>query len=272
MVVTPFKENYWIENDSGGESVELSPRYVRFSANPERSWSKFEIESNDSAKFYRQRFVNSEHLNIVAFDAANSPALISIKTGTLAAENDTNIIIRQKSGTTHKTLPASCIEAYSNLDQITRSLSNSIKIQHYEAIMHPTTSALIAEYDEKQLISHFKFGVLYQKFGQILEEELFSNVETSQSFEDFLDLIGRRIKLKDHAGYAGGLDVKNNHTGEFALYEIFENHEIIFHVSTMLPFSKTDDQQLEKKRHIGNDICIIIFQVGFSPCLNFSSL
>ena len=271
MVVTPFKENYWIENDSSGESVELSPRYVRFSTNLEQSSSKFEIESNDSAKFYRQRFVNSEHLNIVAFDAANSPALISIKTGSLSAQYDTNIIIRQKSGTTHKTLPASCIETYSNLDQITRLLSNNIKIQHYEALIHPMTSALITEYDEKQLISHFKFGVLYQKFGQILEEELFSNVETSQSFEDFLDLIGRRIKLKDHKGYAGGLDVKSNHTGEFALYEVFENHEIIFHVSTMLPFSKTDDQQLEKKRHIGNDICIVIFQVSLSPTLSIKS-
>lgn len=34
----------------------------------------------------------------------------------------------------------------------------------------------------------------------------------------------------------------------------------MFHISTMLPHSLTDTQQLEKKRHIGNDIVLILFQ------------
>lgn len=34
----------------------------------------------------------------------------------------------------------------------------------------------------------------------------------------------------------------------------------MFHVSTLLPHSKIDRQQLERKRHIGNDIVAIIFQ------------
>ena len=37
----------------------------------------------------------------------------------------------------------------------------------------------------------------------------------------------------------------------------------MFHVSTLLPFKeKGDNQQLERKRHIGNDIVAIVFQVG----------
>lgn len=34
----------------------------------------------------------------------------------------------------------------------------------------------------------------------------------------------------------------------------------MFHVSTLLPHSKSERQQLERKRHIGNDIVAIIFQ------------
>jgi RAP1 GTPase activating protein 1 len=42
----------------------------------------------------------------------------------------------------------------------------------------------------------------------------------------------------------------------------------MFHVSTLLPYSKIERQQLERKRHIGNDIVAIIFQENettFSP-------
>jgi RAP1 GTPase activating protein 1 len=39
----------------------------------------------------------------------------------------------------------------------------------------------------------------------------------------------------------------------------------MFHVSTLLPYSKTDSQQLERKRHIGNDIVTIIFQDENTP-------
>ena len=36
----------------------------------------------------------------------------------------------------------------------------------------------------------------------------------------------------------------------------------MFHVSTLLPHNVLDKQQLEKKRHIGNDLVVIIFQDG----------
>lgn len=48
-------------------------------------------------------------------------------------------------------------------------------------------------------------------------------------------------------------------TGRFSVYTIYEGHEIMFHVSTMLPYSKDNKQQVERKRHIGNDIVNIIF-------------
>ncbi|KAG6462978.1 hypothetical protein O3G_MSEX013579 [Manduca sexta] len=48
-------------------------------------------------------------------------------------------------------------------------------------------------------------------------------------------------------------------TGSHSIYTMHQGHEIMFHVSTMLPFSKDNKQQLERKRHIGNDIVNIVF-------------
>eukprot|EP01137_Pigoraptor_chileana_P008884 Opistho-2@56327 len=42
-------------------------------------------------------------------------------------------------------------------------------------------------------------------------------------------------------------------------------YEIMFHVSTLMPFNKNDRQQLERKRHIGNDIVTIVFTEGSTP-------
>jgi RAP1 GTPase activating protein 1 len=43
---------------------------------------------------------------------------------------------------------------------------------------------------------------------------------------------------------------------------------VLFHVASLLPYSPGDSQQLQRKRHIGNDIVAIIFQeepTPFSP-------
>ena len=62
-------------------------------------------------------------------------------------------------------------------------------------------------------------------------------------------------------GFRGGLDVKSNHTGTESFYtQLRDGREIMFHVSTMLPFLTNDKQQLQRKRHIGNDMVCIVFQ------------
>lgn len=43
----------------------------------------------------------------------------------------------------------------------------------------------------------------------------------------------------------------------------------MFHVSTLLPYNPNDEQQVERKRHIGNDVVCIIFledECSFDPC------
>ena len=74
-------------------------------------------------------------------------------------------------------------------------------------------------------------------------------------------MLGQKIQLADHKGYRGALDTQYGQTGEDSLYEVFHGREIMFHVSTLLPFTENDSQQLQRKRHIGNDIVAIVFQV-----------
>jgi len=109
---------------------------------------------------------------------------------------------------------------------------------------------------------------------KLTEKEIFSNHSHSFEFEEFLEFIGVRVNLKNFKGFRGGLDISKE-SCEQSVYEQYENSEIMFHVSTLLPHSRTDTQQLEKKRHIGNDKVAIIFQdsdTPFSPSMIKSKL
>jgi len=119
---------------------------------------------------------------------------------------------------------------------------------------------------KKNLINNnFKIGVLYSREGQIKEEEMFSNEHGSYLFEEFLDLLGDRIKLNGFSGFRGGLDVTNDTTGSESVYTVWRDNSIMFHVSTLLPFYLNTPQQVERKRHIGNDIVVIVFKEGNNP-------
>lgn len=92
---------------------------------------------------------------------------------------------------------------------------------------------------------NFKFGVIYAKPGQIMDDELLSNEAGSERFLQFLSLLGDRVTLQHWRGYSGGLDVRANMTGEESFYTRIHEHEVMFHVSTLLPFYPDDKQQVD---------------------------
>ncbi|POI18901.1 hypothetical protein CIB84_017355, partial [Bambusicola thoracicus] len=65
--------------------------------------------------------------------------------------------------------------------------------------------------------------------------------------------------------FRGGLDVTHGQTGSESVYCHFRDKEIMFHVSTKLPYTEGDAQQLQRKRHIGNDIVAVVFQDENTP-------
>jgi len=70
--------------------------------------------------------------------------------------------------------------------------------------------------------------------------------------------------LKGWTNFAGGLDIKSDTTGKESYFANHRGCEVMFHVSTMLPYYPKDEQQVERKRHIGNDVILIIFREGGS--------
>jgi Rap/ran-GAP len=131
----------------------------------------------------------------------------------------------------------------------------------------------LANYDrlEQSLHDKYKFGVLYASHGDIVagENALYSNEKGSEDFYEFLNFLGERVRLLGFGGYRGGLNVSDDSTGKFSLVALLaDDHsgiDIMFHVSTLLPFSRINEQQLDRKRHIGNDVVVIVFKDDPEP-------
>ncbi|XP_037708579.1 rap1 GTPase-activating protein 1 isoform X3 [Drosophila subpulchrella] len=260
MILLPLHGGYWMDGTEHECSYDARGNPLL----PQTTWmAKF--ETDDTAKCYRRFYAAREHSNLIGQDEQLGPILISIKSENVANQEHMRILMRLRSGTMHELLPVSCLLPQPSPAKMAHTLNENITVENFMPILCPKASQMISVYDEHVLVSHFKFGVLYQRYGQTTEEELFGNQQTSPAFDEFLDILGERIRLKDHRGYRGGLDIQNGHTGDTAVYEVFKEREIMFHVSTLLPHTEGDPQQLQRKRHIGNDIVAIVFQETNTP-------
>ncbi|PIK34754.1 putative signal-induced proliferation-associated 1-like protein 2 isoform X3 [Apostichopus japonicus] len=110
------------------------------------------------------------------------------------------------------------------------------------------------------LSNKYKIGILYCRAGQGTEEEMYNNEHSGPAFDEFLECVGEKVKLKGFVKYRAQLDNRTDSTGPHSIYAVYQGNEIMFHVSTMLPYTPNNRQQLPRKRHVGNDIVTIIFQ------------
>lgn len=132
----------------------------------------------------------------------------------------------------------------------------------WEEVADDGFSAELLTYEQKILSNtdRFKFGLLYIKADQVADENaMFSNTEGSESFYHFMSVLGDRVQLLGWSNYAGGLNTKENSTGTETLATTLRGLQIIFHVSTFLPHREGDEQRLDKKRHLGNDVVVVVF-------------
>jgi len=68
----------------------------------------------------------------------------------------------------------------------------------------------------------------------VAEQEIFAADCGSPGYEHLVKNIGWEIDLETHRGYTGGLNPKA--TGQKAVYHADWDTEIIFHVSTLMPY------------------------------------
>ncbi|XP_064820054.1 signal-induced proliferation-associated 1-like protein 1, partial [Oncorhynchus masou masou] len=128
------------------------------------------------------------------------------------------------------------------------------------ALNTPKVTEQLMKLDEQGLSFQLKVGVMYCASGQSSEEDMYNNDSAGPALEEFLQLLGERVRLKGFTKYRAQLDTKTDSTGTHSLYTTYKDYEVMFHVSTMLPYTPNNKQQLLRKRHIGNDIVTIVFQ------------
>jgi len=226
---------------------------------------------------YKAYFYDQEHTNYLGVDpeegavcmslvrvtasTINSPAVRHRKVAQRPAKKY-RVLIRTKKGDNHVILAAS---SQKELFESLRSVYPFVDKKILTEIVNPKFAEDLLSFEDTMMYTEFKFGVLYYRDGQTNEDEMFGNVETSTEYEEFLELLGEKVRLQGWKHYAAGLDVDKNQTGLNSIYTKWNNYEIMFHVSTLLPYSKKDHQQIERKRHLGNDAVLIVFHDGQTP-------
>lgn len=71
-------------------------------------------------------------------------------------------------------------------------------------------SLLVSPYRlSPQLNYQQKVGIMYCKAGQSTEEEMYNNESAGPAFEEFLQLLGERVRLKGFEKYRAQLDTKS---------------------------------------------------------------
>ncbi|XP_041809779.1 rap1 GTPase-activating protein 1 isoform X4 [Chelmon rostratus] len=259
LILLPQFGGYWIEGTNH------EPKDPPEADQPPGPTSHIKLETNSTAKIYRKQFMGKEHFNYYTMDAALGHLVFSMKYDVIGDQEHLRLMLRTKLKTYHDVIPISCLTEFPNVVQMAKLVCEEVNVDRFYPVLYPKASRLIVTFDEHVISNNFKFGVIYQKFAQTSEEELFGNMEESPAFVEFLEFLGHKIELHDFKGFRGGLDVTHGQTGTESVYTSFHNKEIMFHVSTKLPYTEGDSQQLQRKRHIGNDIVAIVFQEENTP-------
>lgn len=115
--------------------------------------------------------------------------------------------------------------------------------------------------DKSPVRETMKIGVIYVGRHQQTQQEILKNERGSKAYEKFLKQLGWDVDLATHRGFVGGLDPnpKSLSNGKSTLYYANSHSEVVFHVVTKMPTKPSDPQQIDKKRHVGNDYVHVVW-------------
>ncbi|XP_029376930.1 signal-induced proliferation-associated 1-like protein 2 isoform X3 [Echeneis naucrates] len=239
---------------------------------------RYIIEHIDlGAYYYHKYFYGREHQNYFGVDDNLGPVAVSIRREKLdeGKERDgmqynyrvtfrTSQLTTLRGAILEDAIPSTARHGTARglpLKEVLEYVIPELNIQCLRlALNSPKVPEQLLKLDEQGLSFQHKVGVLYCKAGQSTEEEMYNNESAGPALEEFLDLLGQRVRLKGFTKYRAQLDNKTDSTGTHSLYTTYKDYELMFHVSTMLPYTPNNRQQLLRKRHIGNDIVTIVFQ------------
>uniref|UniRef100_A0A8C1SZ41 RAP1 GTPase activating protein 2b n=1 Tax=Cyprinus carpio TaxID=7962 RepID=A0A8C1SZ41_CYPCA len=264
QVILPQFGGYWIEDADTSAAIPNWENGFCDEEDGEGSNSGqfgYRLESNYAIRAYRKHFLGREHLNFYCTASNHGNLVLSLRHEEVKEQEYLQIILR----TIYDKISLAGLTELPSVPQLAKLLCEDIVGLRFSPVLYPKGSQLIVNYDEHELNNTFKFGVIYQKFGQTSEEELFGNNEETPAFTEFLRVLGDCVELQDFKGFRGGLDVSHGQTGSQSVYTVFRGQELMFHISTKLPYTEGDTQQVQRKRHIGNDIVAAVFQEDPTP-------
>ncbi|XP_058880364.1 signal-induced proliferation-associated 1-like protein 2 isoform X5 [Acipenser ruthenus] len=239
---------------------------------------RYIIEHIDlGAYYYHKYFYGREHQNYFGVDENLGPVAVSIRREKLedgkekdGVQYNYRITFRTSELTTLRgailedAVPSTARHGTARglpLKEVLEYAIPELNIQCLRlALNSPKVPEQLLKLDEQGLSFQHKVGILYCKAGQSTEEEMYNNETAGPGFDEFLDLLGQKVRLKGFSKYRAQLDNKTDSTGSHSLYTTYKDYELMFHVSTLLPYTANNTQQLLRKRHIGNDIVTIVFQ------------
>ncbi|TNN02735.1 hypothetical protein fugu_010222 [Takifugu bimaculatus] len=262
LVLPSESGGYWIDPPLE-RLVDVSPTSCQHGLHPER----YDIMERDGeARIYHTFFRSRHHHSFTAADPCLGPLVLSVCLE--EEENRLRVILRMKESTLHGLFSLSLFPNIPSAVELAKMLCDRVTVSNFEVVCHLRAPELITAFDEHRVSLNFKFGILCQTEGQVSEEDILSNTGESEEFVEFLSVLGETVQLQGFTGFRGGLDVCHGQTGSEAVYTSFHGREIMFHVATKLPFTDGDPQQLQRKRHIGNDIVALVYQEGNTPFLS----
>uniref|UniRef100_F7C891 Signal induced proliferation associated 1 like 1 n=1 Tax=Ornithorhynchus anatinus TaxID=9258 RepID=F7C891_ORNAN len=228
------------------------------------------------AYYYRKFFYQKEHWNYFGADENLGPVAVSIRREKPEEMKEngpphnyriifrTSELLTLRGAVLEDAIPSTakhCSARGLPLKEVLEHVIPELNVQCLRlAFNTPKVTEQLMKLDEQGLSYQLKVGIMYSKAGQSTEEEMYNNESAGPGFEEFLQLLGERVRLKGFEKYRAQLDTKTDSTGTYSLYTTYKDYEIMFHVSTMLPYTPNNKQQLLRKRHIGNDIVTIVFQ------------
>uniref|UniRef100_A0A667YAS7 Signal induced proliferation associated 1 like 1 n=1 Tax=Myripristis murdjan TaxID=586833 RepID=A0A667YAS7_9TELE len=228
------------------------------------------------AYYYRKFFYLREHWNYFGMDEALGPVAVSLRREKLEEDKEHGqqynyrLIFRTSELTTLRGSVLEDAVPSTSKHGTTRGLPIKEVLEYVLpeldvpclrlALNTPKVTEQLMKLDEQGLSFQVKVGVMYCRAGQSTEEEMYNNETAGPALEEFLHLLGDKVRLKGFTKYRAQLDTKTDSTGLYSLYTTYKDYEIMFHVSTLLPYTPNNKQQLLRKRHIGNDIVTIVFQ------------
>ncbi|KAG8448749.1 hypothetical protein GDO86_015713 [Hymenochirus boettgeri] len=237
----------------------------------------YSIEHVDlGARYFQDYFHGKEHCNYFGVDDKLGPVAVSLKREKLEENKDfgpqyqyrmifrTSELVTLRGMIQEDAVPSAAKHGTVRglpLKDVLETVIPELNSQCLRLAMNSSkVTEQLLKLDEQGLCRKHKVGILYCKAGQSSEEEMYNNENAGPGFEEFMSLLGEKVCLRGFSKYAAQLDTKTDSTGTHSLYTCYQDYELMFHVSTLLPYTPNNRQQLLRKRHIGNDIVTIIFQ------------